>query len=63
MAPLTKIRVQQSPRSFESCAAGFEEPFLTNQGRGRLRAKRNFVFVSLFEDSLLPFRGGIVFGH
>ena len=48
MAPLTKIRVQQSSRSFESCAAGFEELFLTNQGRGRLRAKRNLcLFLCL----------------
>ena len=48
MAPLTKIRVQQTSRPFESCAAGFEEPFLTNQGRGRLRAKRNLcLFLCL----------------
>ena len=40
MAPLPKIRLQQSSRPFESCAVDFGGPFLTKQGRGRVRAKR-----------------------
>ena len=40
MAPLPNIRLQQSSRPFESCAVDFGGPFLTKQGRGRVRAKR-----------------------
>ena len=39
MAPLPKIRLQQSSRPFESFAVDFGGPFLTKQGRGRVRAK------------------------
>ena len=39
MAPLPKIRLQQSSRPFESCAVDFGGPFLIKQGRGRVRAK------------------------
>ena len=49
MAPLTKIRLQQSSRPFESCAIDFGGSFLTKQGRGRVRAKRYLcLFVWLF---------------
>ena len=40
MAPLPKIRQQQSSRPFESCAVDFGGPFLTKQRCGRVRAKR-----------------------
>ena len=40
MAPLLKMRLQQSSRPFENCAVDFGGPFLTKQGRGRVRAKR-----------------------
>ena len=36
MAPLPKIRLQQSSRPFESCVVEFAGPFLTKQGRGRV---------------------------
>ena len=36
MAPLPKIRLQQTSRPFESRAVDFEGPFLTKQGRGRV---------------------------
>ena len=62
MTPLPKIRLQQSSRPFESCAVDFGRPFLTKQGRGRVRAKR-YLFVFLFEDLLLPLGDGVVFGH
>ena len=39
MAPLPNIRLQQSSRPFESCAVDFGGPFLTKQGRGRVREK------------------------
>ena len=39
MAPLPKIRLQQSFRPFEGCAVDFGGHFLTRQGRGRVRAK------------------------
>ena len=44
MAPLPKIRLQQSSRPSESCAVDFGGPFLTKQGRGRVRAKRYLCF-------------------
>ena len=40
MTPLPKFRLQQSSRPFESCAVDFGGPFLTKQGRVRVRAKR-----------------------
>ena len=40
MTPLSTITLQQSSRPFESCAVDFGGPFLTKQGRGRVRAKR-----------------------
>ena len=45
MAPLPKIRLQQSSRPFESCVVEFAGPFLTKQGHGRVRDKR---YLSLF---------------
>ena len=36
MVLLSKIRLQQSFRPFESCAVDFGGPFLTKQGRGRV---------------------------
>ena len=48
MAPLLKIRLQQSSRPFESCAVDFGGPFLTKQGRGRVRGKRHLcLFLCL----------------
>lgn len=40
MAPLSRIRLQQSSRPFTNCAGDFGGPYLTKQGRGRVRAKR-----------------------
>ena len=40
MAPLPRIRLQQSSRPSENCAVDFGGPFLTKQGCGRVRAKR-----------------------
>ena len=40
MAPLPRIRLQQSSRPFINCAVDFGGPYLTKQGRGRVRAKR-----------------------
>ena len=40
VAPLPKIRLQQSFRHFESCAVDFGGPFLTKQRHVRVRAKR-----------------------
>ena len=40
MAPLPRIRLQQSSRPFINCAVDFGRPYLTKQGRGRVRAKR-----------------------
>ena len=40
VAPLLKIRLQQSSRPFESCAVDYGGPFLTKQGLERVRATR-----------------------
>lgn len=40
MAPLPRIRLQQSSRPFTNCAGDLGGPYLTKQGRGRVRAKR-----------------------
>ena len=40
VALLLKIRLQQSSRSFESCAVDYGGPFLTKQGLERVRATR-----------------------
>ena len=40
VAPLLKIRLQQSSGSFESCAVDYGGPFLTKQGLERVRATR-----------------------
>ena len=48
MVLLLKIRLQQSSRPFKSCAVDFGGPFLTKQGHGRVRAKRNLcLFLCL----------------
>ena len=44
MALLPKIRLQQSSRPFESCTVDFGGPFLTKQGRGRVRTKLYLCF-------------------
>ena len=36
MAPLPRIRLQQSSRPFINCAVDFGGPYLTKQGRGRV---------------------------
>lgn len=48
MAPLPRIRLQQSSRPFVNCAVDFGGPYLTKQGRSRVRAKRNLcLFLCL----------------
>ena len=44
MALLPKIRLQQTSRPFESCTVDFGGPFLTKQGRGRVRATLYLCF-------------------
>ena len=61
MAPLPKIRLQQTSRPFESRAVDFEGPFLTKQGRGRVWGKLYLCFFSVWRP-LLPLRDGVVFG-
>ena len=38
--PLPRISLQQSSRPFINCAVDLAGPYLTKQGRGRVRAKR-----------------------
>ena len=40
MAPLPRIRLQQSSRPSINCAVDFGGPYLTKQGKGRIGAKR-----------------------
>ena len=40
MAPLPRIRLQRTSRPFINCAVDFGGPYMTKQGRGRVRAKR-----------------------
>ena len=40
MAPLPRIRLQQTSRPFINCAVDYGRPYLTTQRRGRVRAKR-----------------------
>ena len=47
MAPLPKIRLQQSSRPFESSAVDFWGPFLTKQGRERVRGAKRYLCLFL----------------
>ena len=40
MAPLPQFRLEMTYRPFKNCATDFVGPYLTIQGRGRVRAKR-----------------------
>lgn len=41
MAPLPQFRLGMTYRPFTNCATDFGRPYLTSQGRGRIRTKKN----------------------
>ena len=58
MAALPTIRLEATMKPFTNCAVDFDGPYITVQGRGRVRTKR-YVFISLSSNTLLSCRNGM----